>query len=87
MAAPFGNHPTLTEYLMWAYSQGCRANSMVGQGDNGKMCTFQIIEAQDGRYVLTPDLSANERLMPTMVGYLDRRLGLKSPFSKIDLDS
>lgn len=86
MAAPFGNHPTLNEYLMWAYSLGCRAKSVLGHGDDGKMCTFQLITAPSGRYVFTPDLKASERLVPTMVAHLDRRLGLDSPFAKIVID-
>jgi hypothetical protein len=86
MAAPFGNHPTLNDYLMWAYGQGCRAKSVLGRGDDGKMCTFQLIEAPSGRYVFTPDLKASEHMVPTLVAYLDRRLGLDSPFSKVQFD-
>jgi hypothetical protein len=85
MSAPFGNHPTLNEYLMWAYTQGYRAKSVLTQDDNGKMCTLQKVTAPDGRYVFAPDMAANERLRPLQVGYLDRRLALNSPFSKLQL--
>lgn len=82
MAAPFGNHPTLLDYIAWCNSQGCTTKSCL-QIEGGTSVTVQLLETRDGsRHVVVSGISNNERLVPTMVAYFDRRLELNSPFSK-----
>lgn len=81
MAAPFGGHPTLLDYLEWCADQGCTTRSMVQQG-KGILLPRQYIEHGD-RHVIISGIGLKERLTPTQVGYYDRRLGLLSPFAKI----
>jgi hypothetical protein len=81
--APFGGHPTLNEYLQWAYSQGCRAKSGIMSNPGGPMCSIQIIRnADESKHAIVADMPANERLSPSYVRHLDDRLGLKSPFAR-----
>lgn len=82
MAAPFGGHPRLIEYLGWCSAQGC-TNSSGYTTKSGKTITYQVISCENGKHVVVSGINNNEYLMPTMVAYLDRRLGLDSPFAKI----
>jgi hypothetical protein len=45
--------------------------------------TYTVITAPSGKFVVVPDVEQDERLTPTMVGYLDRRLGLDSKWPKL----
>ena len=79
MSAPFGGHPTLGEYLDWAYRF---AECTVQTGFiNGRPC--KKIVAPSGRWVTIVDKHERERLAPTTVDYFDRRLGIKSPFASL----
>ena len=73
MAFPFGGHPTLGEYMVAARDAGFVCHS-------GVIGTEAVIEitSPDG-YVFLP-MGQKERLTPSMIDYLDRRLGWKSPF-------
>lgn len=82
MAAPFGGHPRLIEYLAWCSQQGCTMTS--GFKKKGEVVvTFNVVRSDDGKHVVIAGIGNNEFLVPTMVAYLDRRLGLNSPFAKI----
>jgi hypothetical protein len=81
VAFPFGGHPPLRRYLEWARENGCtaevklRTHALTGQPYRA----LEIINPAGGRVVLVnPD--ENEHLAPSMVTYLNRRLGVKSPF-------
>ena len=82
MSAPFGGHPQLVEYIGWCNQQGCTTTSGFKRRE-GVLVTYHVITSKDGSYVVVAGISNNERLMPTQVAYLDRRLKLNSPFSKI----
>lgn len=75
MPAPFGKRPTMQEYLDWARENGCK----YGSGEDPSGLTMIRIEGPDGRvmYDVTP---LDEHLSPSFVTYLDRRLGVTSPF-------
>lgn len=79
-SAPFGQSPTLCEYMDWAKTQGCTVKS--GYGALGKKTQLlTLIENADGsRHVQIVGTKQTERLVPTVVANYDRRLGLKSPF-------
>ena len=81
-AYPFGGHPTLAQYIAWARTQGCKAQSGVMSEDDGTMVTVTKIVAPSGRWVVASE-GQTERLDPSSLSRLDRRLGLKSPFSGV----
>jgi len=39
------------------------------------------VTAPSGQHVIVADIEQDERLVPTMIAHLDRRLGLSSPFA------
>lgn len=83
MAAPFGGHPRLIEYLGWCSGQGCTTTSGFTSKE-GKTVTFHVIETEDKqRRVVVSGVGNNEFLLPSTVAYYDRRLNLSSPFAKI----
>lgn len=81
-AYPFGGHPTFAEYLVWAHQQGCEVQSGV---DSQRSVAITRIVAPNGNWVIeaTPQ---KEFLLPTTIGRLDRRLGLKSPWFSLPLE-
>lgn len=81
MSAPFGGHPTFAEYQEWAVNeQGCKVKSGCSGLSNGAVYSFTVIDSPSGQWVIVPDVGAHEFLLPTFIQYLDRRLGLTSPF-------
>ena len=84
MAFPFGGHPTFAAYIEWAVSKGCTIQSGV---DTAQAIGLTKIVAPSGKWVIEPGTLPNDRLMPTTVGRLDRRLGLISPWFGLPLDS
>ena len=83
VAHPFGGHPTLYEYCQWAIREGCKVTSAVATDPDGRPTTVTIIEAPDGRKAAEIDTQMDDRLVPTTITRLDRRLGLKSSFVKL----
>ena len=81
MSYPFGNCPTLHEYIGWCNQQGCTTHSAVHKLD-GKILTSHTLVAKSGRHVIAVG-SMTDRLLATIVAYYDRRLGLSSPYGKI----
>lgn len=84
MAWPFGGHPTFAQYLEWAVSERCTIQSGV---DTNHSISLTKITAPSGKWVIEAGTLPNDRLMPTTVGRLDRRLGLVSPWFGLPLDS
>ena len=85
MAYPFGQAPTLLEYIGWCNQQGCTTHSAIDNED-GKMITVQRLEARSGRHLIISGIAMTERLLPSQVANFDRRLGLDSPFPKIGFE-
>jgi hypothetical protein len=84
MAAPFGGHPKLGNYIAWANAQGCETKSGYIDSGDGKMMVTRTIYAPCGqRYAPIIDMSENDRLPPSLVRMFDDRLGLDSPFAKL----
>jgi len=71
MAYPFGGHPTLKQYLLWARQAGCEYRTAPSH--------IRLFSPDEQRSVAI-NMGMDERLTPTMVDYFDRRLGLESPF-------
>jgi hypothetical protein len=81
MAAPFGGHPKLSRVVEWLKSAGCKADIKVrNHAITGQPYrSLEITSPAGSRAVLVnPDM--DEHLAPSMVSYLQRRLGMKTPF-------
>ncbi len=84
MSAPFGKAPTFVEYQEWACNdQKCKISSGYMSAPSG-MCATTTITAPSEKWVVVVDTGLNECLAPSQVAYLDRRLGLTSPFPSAD---
>jgi hypothetical protein len=84
MAFHFGGHPTLSQYLGWAQTENCTITSGV---DTRTSIGLIKITAPSGNWAIVSGVQLSEFLMPTMIGYLDRRLGLISPWFGLPLNS
>ena len=81
-AYPFGGHPTLNAYLIWtAQTAGCTVQSGYKLSKEGPALSMTRITAPSGKHVIIVDYEQEERLLPTFVAHLDRRLGLTSPWA------
>jgi len=78
MSAPFAPSPKLREYLEWARSH---AGCIVREGVRGTKSVVRI-ESPSGRVVHQAAVPDNEPLSHSVIAYLDRRLGINSPFPK-----
>ena len=81
MSVPFGGHPKLKRFVDWLVSVGCKAEIKVrNHSQTGQPYqSLEISNPNNGRVAIAnPDLE--EHLTPSMVSYLQRRVGLKSPF-------
>ena len=77
MAVPFGGHPTIGDLVDWASKNGCkvaltvRQHSVTGQPYE----SLEISNPKGGRVAIAIP-GGGERMEPSMVGYVQRRLGL-----------
>lgn len=84
MAAPFGGHPNLATYIVWlkeTHQGSAQSGYRTDQG--GKSHGLTKLSVPSGKSVVLVDVSQGEFLAPSMVGYLDRRLGVKSPWFSV----
>ncbi len=82
MAHPFGGHPTFQEYLTWIRGEGFKYKSGYIALPGESSVTAVLIESPEGNPLLSiPDVDLDERLTPSTIERLDRRLGVKSPFA------
>ena len=84
MSWPFGGHPTLAAYMHWARENGFKCTSGVKTDDVGKAHTFVKIYKDGGPSVVAVGVSQTEYLAPSYVGYLNRRLGVESPWYAVN---
>lgn len=84
MAAPFGGHPQLCSYIDWlkTHHQGT-AQSGYAAGSKGQSHSLLKLSVPSGKSVVVVGVGQHEYLVPSMVGYLDRRLGVKSPWFSV----
>lgn len=82
MSAPFGGHPTLAHYLHWIRETGGYAQSGFRTDRRGKAHSLVKIVSAEGKSVVVVG-AQDERLPPTYVAFLDRRLGVKSPWFSV----
>jgi hypothetical protein len=84
MSFPFGGHPNLASYIFWLIEthQGT-AQSGYMTDPKGKAHAITKLALPSGKAVVVVGVSQAEYLAPSMVGYLDRRLGVKSPWFSV----
>lgn len=80
MSYPFGGHPRLAEYLAWAGTDHGCTNSSGFRKVDGRMETFVLIKNPNNKKHVFAYQAQTEYLTPSTVSYLDRRLGIESPF-------
>lgn len=83
MAYPFGGHPTLRQYLEWCNQEHGLAVNSGFSTKGGVAVTFHMLKLENGRRVVVSGVAMTEYLTPTYVSYLDRRLGVESPFPRL----
>lgn len=87
MSYPFGGHPYLIQYINWVReNHDFKAKSGYGADSTGKTHIITKIYKEGGPSVVIAGTAQNERLSPSMVGNLDRRLKIDSPWFSIDAD-
>jgi hypothetical protein len=83
-AFPFGGRPQLGTYIDWLRTNhNGTAQSGYAVGHTGASHVLTRLSLPTGKSVVVVGLNQNEYLVPSMVGYLDRRLGLKSPWFSV----
>lgn len=80
MSNPFGQAPTLNDYLAWANLQGCEVATGYRLTKAGPVSMVKVTPLKGGRPVHIVDLPGTTRLPPSIIGGYDRRLGVKSPW-------
>lgn len=81
MSFPFGGHPQLVRYMLWARDEhDFRAQSGTASDEDGQPYHVIKIYKHGGPSVVVVGVSQEEYLSPSQVANLDRRLGLNSPW-------
>lgn len=81
MPVPWGGHPTLDRFMEWAKENGCAAETKVRTDQTGRAFTSLEMTGPHGGRVAMVVSNMDERLVPSQVAYLQRRLGIKTPFA------
>ena len=86
MAFPFGGHPRLADYIGQARKDhGAIAQSGSASDGTGKSHEVTKISIPaTGKSVVVVGTRQTEYLAPSTIGYLDRRLGIDSPWFSVD---
>jgi hypothetical protein len=86
MAFPFGQLPTLRQFLDAAIAQGCREITVAGViGPSGRRVDARCLVGPPPARVPypLPGLNDNQRLTPSLVGSVERALGISTGFPSI----
>jgi hypothetical protein len=85
MAFPFGQLPTLREFLDAAIAQGCEEIEVAGViGPNGPIDARCLVGPPPARipYPL-PGMDDDDRMTPSLIGSIERTLGIQTGFPTI----
>jgi hypothetical protein len=81
MAFPFGQLPTLRQFIDAAVALGCRELTIPGvSGPSGGTAYSRCLVSPTSNPVPLPNVPDDERLTPTIVGGLHRGLGIDTGF-------
>lgn len=81
MSVPFGGHPTLDRFIEWAKENGCTVETKVRTDPSGRAFTSVEMKNPKGGRAAMVVSDTDERLVPSQVAYLQRRLAIKTPFA------
>jgi hypothetical protein len=85
MSYPFGGHPTFAEYLNEVHNvHEFNAQSGFATTANGRTVSRTRVYKDGGPSVIIVGKKPNDRLEPTYIAQLDRRLGIKCRWNSID---
>lgn len=80
-AFPFGGHPQFGAYIDWLRREhNGTAQSGYSVDPDGQSHLLTRLALPNGKAVVVVGVGQQEYLVPSMVGYLDRRLDVKSPW-------
>jgi hypothetical protein len=78
---PFGGHPQLRGFIEWAEGVGCTVEIKVRtHAVHGRPYKSLEITGPKGGHVAVANPDLDEYLAPSIVAYLQRRIGVRSPF-------
>jgi len=83
MAYPFGGHPSFARMKERLLQLGCSIEKVEGtiifQGRPIEI--LFILNPENGRFLPLPNMSDEERLAPSLVEHIERRLGVVTGFA------
>jgi hypothetical protein len=82
MAFPWGQLPTLGQFVDRAKTLGCRELSVIVNGPSGPI-TSRILVGPSGKPIPLPIISSGARLTPLQVGALERQLSISTGYPSI----
>lgn len=71
---------TLGQYMCWLRDQGGECRTGVGLDPEIGMIPRVRLQAPNGRVAFIAGVDQHDELAPAVIGSLDRRLGILSPF-------
>jgi hypothetical protein len=80
-AHPFGGHPTLGDLVEWVKQNKCKSEMKVRTNNAGRAFTSLEIFGPTGGSVAIANPDLNERLAPSQVAHIQRRLAIKLPYA------
>jgi hypothetical protein len=86
MAFPFGQLPTLRQFLDAAIAQGCREIAVPGIiGPDGNRVDARCLVGPPPKQIPypLPGLKDGQRMTPSLVGSIERTLGISTGFPSI----
>lgn len=84
MAHSFGRHPTLADYMVWARdTHGFVASCGFATTKNGRTVPTVRIGKDGGPSAIIPGMKQTDFLTASVIGSLDRRLGVTSPWFSV----
>jgi hypothetical protein len=74
---------TLAEYMRWLRSQGGNCKNGIGPDEKrGMVPVIKMVSPDGQKHVIHGGDNQGEYLSPQTLNFLDRRLGLTSPFKR-----
>jgi hypothetical protein len=85
MAQPFGGHPTFARLKERLQELNCETQKLDGTlvGPDGEKTVWFAVNKGTGAFVVLPDLPDDEHLAPSVIGNIERRLGIETGFASM----
>jgi hypothetical protein len=69
--------------MQWIRECGGHCQCGYGKDKRGRAVSLVKIVADNGKAVIVSGVDQGERMVPTFIAFLDRRLGVNSPWFKL----